>query len=64
MFLYYVQLYSAASLHLTAIFQCLTKDYHTYPEKYRQWNCHFIVNKENETKRSEIEGISVRTFWL
>jgi len=55
----------AASLHLAAIFMCLTKsDYHTYPEKYQQRNCRFIVKKENETKRSEIEGISVRTFWV
>ncbi|RLW06244.1 hypothetical protein DV515_00004584 [Chloebia gouldiae] len=32
-FLSSVQLYSPASLHLTAIFKCFTKDYHMGPEK-------------------------------
>lgn len=54
----------SSKLAFNCNFQCLTKDYHTYPEKYQQWNCHFIVKKENETKRNEIKGIRVRTSWL
>lgn len=69
-----VQIHFPANLDLTAIFKHLTKDYftkdyHTGPEKYQRGNCHFIVRKENKTKkevkpRELVSGFSVSSLRL